>query len=38
VPNNKTQELYGAAAVGVSFIADADVYKDINNEFVWASE
>jgi hypothetical protein len=38
VPNNKTQELYGSAAVGVSFTADADVYKDINNEFVWASE
>ena len=38
VPNNKTQELYGEAAVGVSFIADADVYKDINNEFVWATE
>ena len=38
VPNNKTQELYGTAAVGVAFTADADVYKDINNEFVWASE
>jgi hypothetical protein len=38
VPDNKTQDLYGTAAVGVAFTADADVYKDINNEFVWASE
>ena len=37
VPSKPLQELYGAAAIGVSFIADADVYKDINNEFVWAS-
>jgi hypothetical protein len=38
VPNNKIQELYGIAALGVSFVADADVYKDVDNKFVWASE
>ena len=38
VPSNPVQSLYMNGAIGVKFTAAADVYTDINNEFVWASE
>jgi hypothetical protein len=38
VPSNKIEELYGSGAIGAVFEAIEDMYKDINNEFAWASE
>ena len=38
VPNQAACDIYGKAAIGVSFIASQDVYHDSNNQFVWASE
>ena len=38
VPNNSLQEKYDAGAIGVSFVAEEDVYEDVNNTFQWASE
>ena len=38
VPNLANENLYGDGAVGLQFTATSDSYKDINNEFEWASE
>jgi len=37
VPSNPVQAEYGMGAIGISFIADQDVYEDTSEEMKWAS-